>query len=388
MAQELFSDCSTAELEHLYSIVNAFDIPEGHITNVKPMKSGRLNETMMICENTIDGPKKYVLQKVNNGVFKDPVRLMENIVSVTDHIIEKGGTTIIFHKVKDSVVSDFLYFDSIENAYYRLYDYIEEDFKNEVTDAQDMYAVGKAIGVFSNMLDDFDSTKLVETIQNFHNTQKRYEHFQQVCLNDMFNGTPGKPSVHRIDTCKKDIQFIEERAEQASLIVDALADGTLPQRVSHNDPKLNNVILSKETGEALGFIDLDTVMPGTVLFDFGDAARFGCNNATEEETDLSKVSFNLEYFKALTKGLFDSMKEVITVDEVNYLADSVWMMTYELCIRFLDDHIDMNRYFGAEYDGKNLERARVQMKLLKSIEEQWDEMGEVIIESWCEVAHN
>ena len=388
MAQELFTACSSAELERIHQIVHAFDIPDGHITNLKPMKSGRLNETLLVCENTIDGFKKYVLQKVNNKVFTDPVRLMENIISVTRHILAKGGTTIHFHGVKDAKVSPYLYYDEAEKAYYRLYDFIEADFKNKVTSANDMYTVGKAIGEFSKMLDDFDASQLVETIPNFHDTAKRFEHFQHVCLNDMFKGRSeelnGKDS-YRIDTCREEIHFIEERAKHAGLIVEALKDDIIPMRVSHNDPKLNNVIIALYTGEALGFIDLDTVMPGTVLYDFGDAARFGCNTADEEETDFSKVHFNLEYFRALTKGLFESMKEVITIDEVNYLSDSVWMMTYELAIRFLDDHIDGNKYFGVEYDGKNLERARVQMQLLASIEDQWDEMGESIIETWCEI---
>lgn len=368
-------DYSVHELQKYGTLLAKFDIPEGEITKIKIVKNGRINTTVVVSLLTKDGLKRYTLQKINVSVFNNPVALMENVARVTKHICAKGKSALNVNCVKNPVVSKYLYFDSKTNSYWRLYDYIEADVKNAVEDKKDMYMLGRAIGDYSRALNGFDVGSLFETIPDFHNTRKRYIHFCQTMDNDVIS-----LEESRCVTCEEEIQFVYERAYKAILITEALEKGKIPLRVSHNDTKLNNVLFDKIKKEPLCLIDLDTVMPGTVLYDFGDAARYGCNTDSEDARTTEKVNFNLEYFNELTKGFLETMGDEITEEEVFMLVDSVWMMTFELAVRFLDDHIAGNLYFTVDYDGKNLERARVQMALLKDIEKKKKEMEESVYE--------
>ena len=364
------------DLEKCRFFLNMFGI-KGTIVQYQCTKNGRINDTVVIVVKTDEGEyKKYTLQKINTNVFKNPVELMENVANVTNHISNKGKVALHVNRVKDPKKSEYLYFDEATREYWRIYDFLEADVKNQVESWEDMYFLGEAIGDFSLALNDFDATKLSETIKDFHNTASRFTHFTETRVKDLVSG-----SEVRSKTCEEEINFIVKRGERAALIVDALKLGHIPYRVSHNDTKLNNVLFDKKTHEPMCLIDLDTVMPGTVLYDFGDAARYGCNTEDEEATSTENVRFNFKYFEALTTGFLRAMKGAITKEEVALLVDSVWMMTYELAIRFLDDHIDGNHYFGVPYDGKNLERARVQIALLIDIEENYEALKEIVKEA-------
>ena len=369
--------CSKHEFLEYRRILDNFNIVNGDIAKIRVVKNGRINNTAVINIITVDGVKKYTLQRINEVVFQNPVELMKNVSSVTEHIRAKKGTSLCVNTVKNPVKSAYVYFDKDTKSYWRLYDYVEADVKNRVECAEDMYQLGRAIGEFAKYLSDFPASELVETIPDFHNTAKRYAAFCGTLKNDakFFRDS-------RVNTCREEVEFIKARSGEVTKIVNALYENEIPLRVSHNDTKLNNVLFDKETGKPMCLIDLDTVMPGTVLYDFGDAARYGCNTESEEAASVENVSFNMEYFAYLVEGLLCSMKENITKKEVELLVDSVWMMTFELAIRFLDDHIDGNHYFGVEYDGKNLERARVQMALLCDIEKKYDEMKELVKEIW------
>ena len=389
---ELFTACSQRELEKYYELIDKFAVNHGNITNVRSNDSGRINKTIMIVMNHEGvGFRKYVLQKINVNVFKDPAALMENINLVTDFLRSQDGITLHAYKVKNPVVSDSVYYDEEQDEYWRLYDFIDADVKDAVETANDMYVLGDAIGDFSRALANFDATKLVETIPDFHNTAKRYSKFIST-ISDPHNSrriagydAKGNKLDFVNPCCYKDIDFICERKDIVGEIVYALRDGKIPVRVSHNDPKLNNVLFHKYTGKVLCFVDLDTVMPGTILYDFGDAVRFCCNTAAEEETNLEMVDFNVPYFKAFTEGFLQSMKYVITEEEVNLLVESCILMTLELAIRFLDDHVAGNQYFGVPYDGKNLERARVQIALVKAMEEKRTELDTIVLDVWNKV---
>ena len=386
---ELFNSCSQRELEMYYELIDKFNVQPGNITNVRSNDSGRINKTIMLVMNHEGvGFRKYVLQKINVNVFKDPAALMNNINQVTDFLRDQGEITLHTYKVKKPVVSDSVYYDEEQKEYWRLYDFIDADVKDAVETAHDMYVLGDAIGDFSRALANFDATKLVETIPDFHNTAKRYSKFIST-ISDSDNSRREAGYNEKGDKldfanpcCYKDIDFICERKDIVGEIVYALREGKIPVRVSHNDPKLNNVLFHKYTGKVLCFVDLDTVMPGSILYDFGDAVRFCCNTASEEETNIEMVHFNVPYFKEFTEGFLKSMKDVITEEEVKLLVDSALLMTLELAIRFLDDHVAGNKYFGVPYDGKNLERARVQIALVKAIEEKRAELEAIVSDLW------
>lgn len=376
MTKEIFNSCSQAEYEEYRELLDKFDIPTGNITKIKVVKNGRINTTLVIYIMTENGMRTLTLQKINTNVFKKPVELMENVAKTTEHARKKGYVALHVNKVKYPVESKYVYYDKKTDSYWRLYDFIEAECLNAVEKAEDMQKLGEAIRDFCMIYSDFDASTLVETIPNFHNTSKRYSHFNAVLMKDL-----SSLGEVRSDTCKPEYEFITSHSEKASMIVDALKKGEIPYRVSHNDTKLNNVLFDKYTMKPMCMIDLDTVMPGTVLYDFGDAARYGCNTDSEEAVTTENVSFNLERFKALTEG-FLKENTAITEREVKLLVDGVWMITYEQAIRFLDDHIDGNHYFGVEYDGKNLERARVQIALLKDIEAKYREMEQIVADAW------
>ena len=384
MAIELFEGCSLCsqkELEELTRVKDEFNL-KGKIVSVIRKKEGRINGTLAITTSTeTDGFERHIFQTINVDVFKHPVELMNNINLVTSHIRDKGMMTLYVHPVKTKTSeSPFIYFDKETGKFWRVYNYIESTVKNSVESSSDMYILGKELGKFSSLLDDFDVSLLTEPIPGFHDTRKRYSAFVAIMTNDL--SCFGRV---RSLTCMKEIEFILQRSEKVSLIMDALKFKMIPFRVSHNDPKLNNVLFDPSTGEVICLVDLDTVGPGSVLYDFGDAARFACNTESEEAVSVENVSFDVERFTDLTRGLLESMKDTITDKEVELLVDSVWMMTFELVLRFLTDHIDGNHYFGVEYDGKNLERARVQLALLTDIEAKYDRLQKIVQEIWNEV---
>ena len=360
------------------SRLKKFSIPSGKIWGFDFNDNGRINHSYVTRLMTENGLATYVFQKINTNVFKNPKELMANIRKVTEHISAKGGETLHFIELKPEFATEeygpYVYHDG--KSCWRLMDFIESDVKNQISGASDLTSLGEAIGDFAQALSDFDASCLVETIPNFHNTSARLgkmvNRITAICFGpDAFLQT-------RCRDCKEEIEFIisPKRTEKVGVITDAIRLGAIPVRVSHNDPKLNNVLFDRYTGKAKCMIDLDTVMPGTILYDFGDAVRYACNTESEESNNPQKVRINLEYFKAFCEGFISSTS--LTEREANLLVDSVWLMTYELAIRFLDDHIDCNKYFGVDSDGDNLRRARVQIALLKDIEKNEREMRQIV----------
>lgn len=379
-----FGKLSKQLTDEIKNLLGKFEVSTGNITGLEIISNGRINRSFSITMNTDNGFISYILQRINTNVFKTPKELMENIVKVTEHISKKQKETLHFKKVKEKYQSDeygaYIYSDN--GACWRLMDFIDSDVKNQITTVNDLASLGEAIGDFAYSLADFDAKELAETIKDFHNTSAR--------LGKMINRITaiyfGSDSFMqtRCKDCKEEINFIlkPRRTEKVGIITDALRLEAIPVRVSHNDPKLNNVLFDKYTGKAKCMIDLDTVMPGTILYDFGDAVRYACNTESEESIHPERVKMNLEYFKALCEGFVASTN--LTEREAALLVDSVWLMTYELAIRFLDDHIDCNKYFGAESDGDNLRRARVQIALLENIEKNEKQMRQIASDIYFE----
>jgi len=333
-----------------------------------PYGSGNINSTFLVCSD-----EKYLLQVINQNVFKSPENVMKNIIAVTEHlrkkILECGGNpereTLTVIKTLDGK-----YFAYEDDKVIRLYKYIDDTLNFDIVDSPvHFYNAACAFGRFQMMMADFPVAQLYETIPFFHDTKKRYNDLKDAILKDPLN---------RAKTVKDEIEFFEEREHLYGLIVEGLHDGSIPQRITHNDTKINNVLLDKKTGKGLCVIDLDTVMPGSMLYDFGDAIRSGANTASENEKDLSKVSLDLNLFESFTKGFLSETKDCITNREADLLATSAEIITLELAMRFLTDYILGDVYFKIKGEHHNLERARVQMTLAKDIEKKLPLLNEIV----------
>lgn len=344
---------------------------EGAVTAVKPNKTGHINSTFII---TTESGRRYTLQILNTAIFKNPVGVMENIFAVTEHIraglcAEGGDTergTLRFLKTKEGTLG---YTDS-EERFWRAYEFVENVVCRTTLDSPETFArVGEAFGDFQRRLADFDAARLCESIPNFHNTKSRYADFIRAVEEN---------AAGRADTVREEIQFITDRADKCALIVDALESGELPLRVTHNDTKLSNILLDPVTGEVVCIIDLDTVMPGSSLYDFGDSIRTGAASAAEDEPDLSKVHFLPEMFKAYAEGFIKGTGGALTERELEMLPDGGYIITLEQAIRFLGDYLNGDTYYHTEYPDHNLVRARTQLKLVAEMEAHMPELREFV----------
>lgn len=383
---------SQGQLEELRRVQRHMDGLDGKIMSVEPIDNGRINTTYKVTiafEGA--GFKQYIFRAINTHVFKRFVVMMKNTDIITRHIRSKGETTLYFHPVIGELTceSPTVYFDSKTKKYWTVCDYIESKTKNTPECAEDFLALGRMIGKFSLQLsdlpkDEFD--QLEETILDFHNTPARVKTFEGILAEDEFK---------RMKSCMDEIAFLVLKSYRADIITSALESGEIPKRVSHNDTKLNNVLFDAHTGLEKTIIDLDTTMPGTVLYDLGDAARYACNTESEESVAVEKVHFDSEKFCYLVTGLLTTMRDVITQTEVDMLVDAAWVITYEQSIRFLTDYLDGDRYFGNKvtdkngetrvHETKNLERAQVQIALLKSIEEQYEVLRQKVKTIWTNI---
>ena len=338
--------------------------------DVNEYGNGHINNTYLVK------PDKYILQKINTNIFCDPDSLMENIVQVTeflkDKIAKDNGDTKreTLTVVKTSDDKNFLKIDS-KNCF-RCYEFVSDTVTLEVADnPNQLYEAAKGFAKFQKRLADFPAHKLAETIKDFHNTPKRYENLVKAIEED---------AVGRADSVREEIEFAMSQKDWISSVVDGLNDGSIPLRVTHNDTKINNVLFDKDSGEAICVIDLDTVMPGSLLYDFGDALRIGAASAAEDETDLSKVNFMMDYFKAFAKGYVEELGDCLTEREIELLPLSAKLLTYECGIRFLTDHLSGDTYFRIHRENHNLDRARTQFKLVRDIDAHLDEMNEIVKE--------
>lgn len=356
------------EISILKEAAGAFNT-EGEMMSCKRYGSGHINDTFkLVCG------RPYILQRMNDDIFKDPVSLMRNIEGVTtflrQEVIKNGGDpdreTLNLVKTKDG---NSFYVDSKGN-YWRMYLFIEgATCYNLVEKPEDFYQSGKAFGHFQRLLSRYPAKELSETIPGFHDTPKRFERFKKVVEEDI---------CHRAADVRQEIQFVMDRGNDMGLAMDMLAKGELPLRVTHNDTKLNNIMIDDVTGEAICIIDLDTVMPGLSIFDFGDSIRFGANTAEEDETDLAKVSLSLPLFEIYTKGFLEGCAGSLTEAEIRMLPQGARLMTLECGMRFLTDYLEGDVYFKTSREEHNLDRCRTQFGLVADMEKKWKEMGEIV----------
>ncbi|MBC8488872.1 MAG: aminoglycoside phosphotransferase family protein [Bacteroidetes bacterium] len=356
---------------NLLSILRKFNI-EGNIQSAKPFGSGHINDSFKVEA----GEKKYLLQRINHKVFKDIEGLTYNIVNVTDHIRNKINSFQNDDPLRKTLrliksLNGKYFVTDDDGNFWRLFDFIEEGRSYDLVENSGIaYEGGKAYGRFINLLSDFPAKILVETIPDFHNIEFRLNNFWKAIKLDQTN---------RVKNVADEIKFIKERANEMKLVLKLGKEGKIPLRVTHNDTKINNVLFNKD-GKAICVIDLDTVMPGYVHYDFGDSIRTFANTADEDESDLSKVNINLDYFTAFAKGFLKETKLNLNTTEIETLAFSAKLMTFIIGLRFLTDYIYGDKYYKIKYPGHNLQRARVQFKLLESLEEKYIEMQRIILQ--------
>jgi Ser/Thr protein kinase RdoA (MazF antagonist) len=314
------------------------------------------------------------MQKMNTNIFKDPQGLMENISGVTEHIRKKtqeiGGDVQRCSLVIIPTLSGDKYFCDSKNQFWRLYEFTEGTVTKEVVESkEDFYSCAEAFGIFQKQLADYPADNLIETITNFHNTPWRFSNLVSSAQKDV---------AGRASNVKNELEFAYKRKDFCNVLEDARKAGDLPLRVTHNDTKLNNILFDEKTKKAICVIDLDTVMPGYSVNDFGDSIRFGANTAVEDETDLSKVSLNLELFETYAAGFIKGCDGRLTEKELMLLPEGAIMMTFECGIRFLADYLDGDVYFKTSRPEHNLDRARNQFALVADMESKLEDMKNII----------
>lgn len=346
-----------------YGAATMFDFG-GEVTSVVPYGNGHINDTYAVTCSLAGGSVRFILQRLNPVVFPDRAGLMRNMIAVTEFlrkaVIRDGGDPerecLRLIPLKDG--SPYLTDES--GDVWRATQFIENTDAYLVAESPEMFAsAGEAFGKFMARLGGFDASSLFEVIPRFHDTPDRYARF----LASLERNAAG-----RMDEAKDEIAFVRERGEGCSVITDALERGEVPVRVTHNDTKLNNVLIDTATKKAVCVIDLDTVMPGSMLYDFGDAVRVGCSTAKEDERDLSLVDFDLGLFRAFTEGYLAGAGRSVTAAELGLLPDAARLMTFECGMRFLTDFLDGDTYFKTAYPEHNLVRARTQFKLVRTME--------------------
>ena len=365
------------KINNVNELINAF-VFDGEFVKSSQLFDGHINNTYVFDFDNGGEINRYLVQELNTYVFKQPEALMGNVVSVTEYIrkkvIEQGGDVkrecLQVFPAKDGKP----YYIDDEGKFWRCYNFITDAHSYPCVDSAETFCnAAKAFGKFQKILADYPSETLVETIPNFHNTVSRFADFKKAVA-DNISG--------RADRVKDEIEFVLAREKDCSVLLDLLEAGKLPLRVTHNDTKLNNVLFDNATNKDICVVDLDTVMPGLSLYDFGDSIRFGANTAAEDEKDVAKVTLSLEYFKAYTYGYLSEAGESLTKEEIDQLAFSGKLLTFECGMRFLADFINGDVYFKTEYPEHNLVRARTQLELVADIERKLPEMQK-IVEDCC-----
>ncbi len=340
--------------------------------------SGHINDTYRVTYDQGGTIVRYIHQRVNHAVFRDPVSLMDNIIRVTDHIRSKlmdEGAEQISRKTLMVVPTHDgkSYYVDDDGSFWRTYVFIEgARTYDAVQTVEQAREAAFAFGQFQNYLVDLPAPRLRETIPNFHHTPMRFEAFEKVLEADCRN---------RAGKVKKEIDFLMAHRDMTSVVVDLMAQGELPERITHNDTKFNNVMLDDKTNKAICVVDLDTVMPGSVLYDFGDVVRTTTCRALEDERDLSRVNMELPMFEALIRGYLAATGGFLCAKERELLPFSGMLITLTLALRFFTDHLQGDTYFKVHREGHNLDRARTQIKLIESMEEQEDAMHRVLEEA-------
>ena len=354
--------------------LQAFDFG-GEVAGAVRYGSGHVNDTFAVYIQKEDGsPLRFILQRINTKVFKDPNALMENIVGVTEYLkqMKMQDPAIPADKILSVLKTKTgeSFFKDSDGEAWRVYNFIEDTIcLQSVEKPEQFYNAAKSFGLFIRQLEGYPAKTLHETIRKFHDTRDRFANFKDAVKAD---------KLSRAQNVHAEIDFVLQRESDCSYLMDLLEEGKLPLRVTHNDTKLNNILLNPETGEGECIIDLDTIMPGLALNDFGDSIRFGANAASEDETDLGKVVLNLELFEAYTRGYLSVAGDVLSPLEIECLPWGAKLMTLECGMRFLTDYLDGDVYFKIHRENHNLDRCRTQFKLVTEMESHFHEMQEIV----------
>ena len=354
-------------------ILAAYVLP-GTVADVARHGKGHINDTFcVVCKTPEGGTARFILQRLSQAAFPHPEEVMENFVGITSYlrreILAEGGDPLreTLSLVKTGDGADFV--TDSEGRAWRLMPFIENAECYQSATPELFAASGRAFGRFQYMLRDYPARTLHETIPHFHDTESRFEQFLAALEADKMN---------RAEGVSPEIQFILRRKADCGVALRALREGKLPLRVTHNDTKLNNILIDRDTHEGICIIDLDTTMPGLAINDFGDSIRFGANHCMEDEQDLTKVNFDISLYEVFTRGFLEGARGSLTSAELEYLPWGARLMTLECGIRFLTDYLDGDHYFHVSHPRQNLDRARTQLKLVKDMEEQFDAMGAVV----------
>ena len=355
-------------------IISQFQV-EGKLVSCERYGEGHINETYLAVMDVDGKPLNYILQKINTKLFVAVDELMNNIRLVTEFnrakIIANGGNPDRESLSLVYTIDGKPYYRCAEcDGCFRVYKFITDAIAYQVVEKPEhFYQSAVAFGNFANLLAEFDATQLYEVLPRFHDTEKRF--------NDFMNSL-NADKMDRAKDIQKEIDFVLSRKDYCGRIVNLLKSGEMPTKVTHNDTKLNNVMLDATTGEPVAVIDLDTIMPGSICYDFGDSIRFGCNPCAEDEKDLSKVNFQINLFEQYAKGYLSAVGKGATQIERDNLAFGAILMTYECGMRFLADYLDGDVYFRTHRPGQNLDRARTQFKLIEDMEKCFDEMQAIV----------
>ena len=359
--------------EMIRATIAQFDLPQGEMTAV-PYGNGHINDTLLVNIYMQESVRRFIMQRVNSYVFTRPVQVIENIEKVTAYlsqiIAKEGGDpqrqTLNLVPARDGRH----YVIDIDGGLWRMYRFIEGTRSVDLPDTPELFEVsGRAFGRFQQQLGGFDASVLHETIVDFHNTPARYRQLMEAVKNNVSG---------RLHEVEAELAFCMAREQDTHVLLDALHAGEIPLRVTHNDTKLNNVLLDAQTGESVCVVDLDTVMPGLAAYDFGDSIRFGANTAAEDERDLSRVQFSLPMYEAFARGFLSACGDALGEREKALLPMGAKLMTLECGMRFLADYLNGDKYFKVHRKGHNLDRARTQFELVRHMEAHWDEMTAII----------
>jgi Ser/Thr protein kinase RdoA (MazF antagonist) len=364
---------TTGTKHDLAEIVTHFAL-QGEFLDAAPYGSGHINDTYASRLQTPSGLVRYIQQRINHNVFKHPELLMANIERVTayarERIIAAGGDPDRETLTLLPTVDGGSFYRSPEGNYWRTYIFIEGALTyDQPQNVGQVYSAAKAFGQFQKLLSTLPGKRLNETIPNFHHTRRRFDNFIRALEAD---------AVNRAASAAAEIDFVLQREAETSVLVDMLGRGELPERVTHNDTKINNVMIDDITGEGVCVIDLDTVMPGSALYDFGDSVRTGAAAAAEDELDLSKVGLSLGLFEHLAHGYLDAARDFLTPSEIDYMPFSARLMTLECGIRFLADYLDGDIYFKIHRERHNLDRARTQFAMVEDMERKCEQMSAIV----------
>ena len=343
--------------------------------------NGHINDTYRVLYHLAGQPVHYLLQRINHTIFKNPLEVQENIQRVTQHLLRKfqaQGRTDATRRTRIVIptLRNELALQCADGTWWRVFLFIEEAQTYDVMQTTDQaFLVGQAFAQFQNQLADLPAPRLHETIPHFHNTVKRYAAFQAALQSDAFN---------RAKEVRPEIAFFEARAERCARLLKRHENGEIPERITHNDTKLNNVLLDTTTGEGICVIDLDTVMPGLALYDFGDMCRTGTAAAAEDEQDLSKVACRMEMFTAITRGYCSAARFLVQAEKEE-LAFSAQLITLTIGLRFLTDYLSGDTYFRIHRPNHNVDRCRTQQRMVLSMENHADEMEHIVAEACSDV---